>query len=278
MGIGNWFRGLIQTKPNVHVWRERPPLEEVDALYQTPNCAPHTFYVATKRPRGHGRWSSFGQEVKLTGSGTHQEWAKNLELFFLGNKRWIVFKRDYENKHDAFAIEVYGVWIDRNTNKLEKRKIGWVDSSVNEDIAKSMERTIVIGTPSIFFYGKANPGLRFRVWIKIEEENKSYIRLRDCLLQEEGTNVAGAAKNTGFEKSQIRNWLDKLSKGEIVTARLMEALSGYRIEKSKMAGEVIYRAISDNTKKYKAKEGMTDEQIKQDPMGADIPDYVFNPI
>jgi len=286
MGIGHWLKRLFEdgpkAQPEIKVWQGRPPYEEVDALYQTENCAAHTFYVATKRPRGHGQWCSLGQEIKLIGINRHPDWARNLDLFFLGDKRWIVFKRDYENKYDAFAIEVYGVYTDKSTNKLERRRIGWVDSSISEYMATMTEGKAVIGTPKIFFYGEGTTGLRFRVWFDIEKERvdalSAHARLRDCLLREGGTSVAEAVKNTGFKSNQIRNWLEKLSKGDIyITAPLMVALSGYRVEKVKTGRGVTYKAIRDDAKIYKAT-GWTEEDSNEDPMGADVPGYLFDPI
>lgn len=276
MKINGWFEGLFKTKPNIKVWQERPPYSEVDALYKTLNCEDHTYYVATKRPRGHGRWSSFGQQVKLSGLGMHRDWMINFEQFFFGNNRWIVFKRDYKNDHDLFATEVYGIWTDRNTERIEKKRIGWVDSSYSEEIAKRIGSNGIIGIPSIFYYGKENSGLRFRVWIDMEEESSRYAQLRNCLLEETGINVKDASEKSGFDKSQIRNWLDKLSMGEVVASSLMEAMSGYRVEKIKVGAKVLYKAIPDITRIFEVKHGMTDKQILDDPMGADVPDYVLN--
>ena len=55
----------------------------------------------------------------------------------------------------------------------------------------------------------------------------------------------------------------------------MGAESFYRLGGSTV-NEIRYEAITDITKIYKAKEGW--EEIREDPMGADVPNYPFDSI
>lgn len=282
MGLMDWLKAPPRGRQKIpfEVHKERPPLSDVDAIYQTENCSDHTYYCATKRPRKNGNWCSLGREVRLAGTGSDKEYAKNMENFFFGDKRWIVFVHDAENPFSPHAVQVYGVWTNRGSRQIEKGKIGFVSKEDSEDVYEKIKVTKVIGTPSVLFYGKENIGLRFRVWFDMEpiENNLNNVLsiALSLLLRENGASIKEIFEKTNFEQVKLRNWLSKLEKGEIVSAYVMAAFSGYRIEKIREGKSVRYIAVLDGSKEYVKKTGMTEQQIDNDQMGANVPDYIFS--
>jgi hypothetical protein len=141
---------LSEQAVSILVYDERSRLEEVDALYQTPGSGEHTFYVATKRPKG--RWMKLFDQLVIAGSGSNQDCSRNLERFLFGGKRWLVFERDNMNVADPNAIKVIGVWEPKRTSSVEQGWLGWVSRDDNQSICEYMRIGTIIGTPKVFLW------------------------------------------------------------------------------------------------------------------------------
>jgi hypothetical protein len=277
MGLLDLFRRRALSKSDLPIWTERPPTREVDAIYQTAESSSHTYYVATKRPRGLIRWMSLGEEFKLSGLSHNKNFAECLLYFFRGDKRWIVFEQDTGNIHDQYAVRAIGIWTDRKSSSIRSGAIGWVSRDANRLIVDQLKKGVVVGTPKVFFIGEQSPGLRFRAWVDWDAASDAaqFQSLREFMIRNGDTTIAEASEYTGIQKSRLRNALEKLASDEIVAATVMEAFSGYRVSKSTHGRTVRYALSEDTTRTYKRSSGMTEQQIADDPMGAEVPEYVL---
>lgn len=264
--LGSLVRRSPGSPARLTVFDGRPAPEAVDAIYQTEGCSEHTYYVATKRPRG--RWSKIADQLSLAGTASNAQCAAYLEDFIFGDQRWLQFEEDPSNTYDPHAIRVLGIWTDRTDRSFHCRWIGWVSKKENQRIYEDVKRRAVIGVPKVIFYGGTTIGMRFNIYL---DQNIDVNNCRDALKLLTRQDGATAKEIGEISPLVTRSRLDKLSNREIVTAIIMEAFSGHRIEKKKRGNRVAYFAVADASMNYQQLTGW--DPNAYDPMGADVPSY-----